>query len=281
MKKVFIAIAAAVIATACNQAQIEQQQWQIDSLQLVNAQKDSSMALLATTMSDIQTNLNTIKEKEGIVSVAINGKESNRSQIDSDIDAIYNLLLDNKEKVTKLQAQLRKVQGQNAEYEKVIAVLQEQIDQQNKEIERLNAMLEEKNIEIGYLNNAVIRMGSSLDSLSTVSAKTAQELDAATEKLNTAYYVVASKSELKEKGIITSDGLFSKKVSADASSTLFTEVDITSFNELEIGSSKVKMLSSHPTSSFTLTEKGDNYLLTIKDTESFWSRSRYLVIQTK
>ncbi len=280
MKHLLIVLAAALAITACNQSSVEQLEWQRDSLALVNAQKDSSMALLATTMADVQTNLAIIKERENIIAMTYDGKEP-QSSINSDIDAIYNLLLENKNKVARLQEQLNKVKSQSAEYQKVIDALQGQIEQQNKEIERLTAILEGKDVEIGYLNNAVISLSSSLDSLSTVNAQTNQQLTEATNKLNTAYYIAASKSELKELGVITSDGLFSKKVSADSESSIYTEVDIREFTELKVETSKVKMLSSHPSASFSLTQDGDYYTLTIKDAENFWSRSRYLVIQTK
>lgn len=280
MRKLLFSVVAVLTLVGCNQAQVEQLEWQRDSLLRASRLKDSSITLFAETMSDLQQNLNTIKAKEGIVTMAVNNGESVEN-INDDIDAIYKLLVENKDKVAKLQRQLNKISSQNKEYEKLITVLQAQIEQQNAEIERLNSLLNEKDIEINHLNNAVIRVSLSLDSLSTVNRQTTADLGEATDKLNTAYYIVGTKKELKQRGVITSDGLFSKKVSAESETSLFTEIDIRNFDKLNIGSKKVKMLSQHPTESFEVEETAEGCILHIRNAENFWSRSRFLVIQER
>ncbi len=238
--------------------------------------------MLSTSLSDIQDNLDAIKEKEGSIAISVNNGEASKAQIDADIEAIYSLMLENKQKIASLEAQLRKSNARNAELKKIIAVLEAQIEKQNAEIERLQNILAGKDIEIAYLTEALIRLSGSVDSLAVVQNQTSEALASATEQLQTAYYVMGEKSTLKELGVLTSDGIFSKKVSADSDNSVYTEVNITNFTSLDLGTKKAKLLSQHPTGSFELNEGEDGILtLVITDTEKFWSHSKYLVVQTK
>ncbi len=279
MKKVILLGAIAAIAfSACNQEQLDRQQKTIDSLNSAIATKDSSMSLVATTMADIQSNLNYIKEKENIISVSANS-EDNKNQIKEDIQAIYTRLVDNKKKMEELQRKLNSSMSKSKEYQKIIEVLQQQIDQQNEQIEKLNKALEDKNIEIGYLNDAVIRLSSSVDSLATTNANTQQQLETTTEELNTVYYIVATKATLKEKGLLEG-GLFTKKVlSGEVDNSLFTKIDKTTTEKIELSGRRFKVLTSHPETSYSIDE--DNKVLTIKNKELFWKASKYLIIRAK
>lgn len=281
MKKSILVVAlASVCMVGCNQDKINQQTSTIDSLQSVIAQQGESMSMIATTLSDVQSNLNYIKEKEGIISLNANSAEGDTNQISNDVKAIYAKLVENKEKVNELERKLKSVLGKNSEYKKIIEVLQQQIDQQNAEIEKLNNMLAEKNVEIGYLNDAVIKLSTNVDSLATVSANTQNKLDATTEELNTVYYIVAKKSDLKDKNLLET-GLFKKKVlNGEIDNSLFTKADKTEIERIPLTDfRRPKVLTSHPEASYTIDE--DNKVLIIKDKEKFWSASKYLIIQAK
>ncbi|MBP5366462.1 MAG: hypothetical protein J6Y82_11195 [Bacteroidales bacterium] len=287
MKKVILVASLALAMAACNnhQQEIDRLQQQNDSLRAVSQLKDDNMQLLATTMADVQANINAIKEREKIISVAVSENQNPASLIKSDIDAINDLLQENKKKVANLQAQLTKSNKKNKELESLINVMQAQIDQQNTEIENLKSMLEEKNIEIGFLNTAIIKLSTSVDSLAMEKANTDKELAAATDEIQTAYYIVASKKDLQNKGVITSAGLFAKKVSGDYDNSVFTKVNTTEFERLPLNVKKEKnvtILSAHPSSSYGFeTGSDDNVVLVIKDQRDFWSASKYLVIQVK
>ncbi len=279
MKKVIlIGLAATAILASCNQDKVQSLTKTNDSLESALAAKDSSMALIATTLSDVQNNLNYIKEKEGIISINANG-EGDSIQINNDLKAIYAKLVENKEKVNALQKRLNQALGKNSEYEKIIKVLKQQIEQQNEEIERLNKLLGEKDVEISYLNSAIINLSSSVDSLSTVSTNTQNALNATTEELNTGYYLVAEKSTLKDKGLLEG-GIFSKKVlSGNVDNSLFTKIDVTEVSEIALSGRKFKVLTSHPESSYTIDE--EKKVLIIKDKKAFWQASKYLIVQAR
>lgn len=281
MKKLIYVAMLGIVAAACsNKQEVENLQHKVDSLQTINDMKDQNITLLATTMADVQTNLNSIKEKEKIVSVAVNDETTTKEQIQADIDAIYKLLTDNKNKVANLQAQLNKSSKKNKELESLIAVMQSQIDQQNAEIENLKTMLEEKDIQIAFLNDALIRISSSVDSISVAKAEVDKELAAATDEIQTGYYIIAEKKDLKNKGVVEADGLFKKSVSGDYDNSVFTKVNTTELTTLPLECKKAKILSKHPDSSYAIeTDANGMQTLVIKNQHDFWNASKYLVIQ--
>ncbi len=284
MKKI---LAIAVVASAlvgCNnhEAEIKTLQDRVDSLQKVNQDKDNSFARISGTMTELQRNLNVIKEKEGIITKNLN--EGNKSQVQSDVDAIYDILLANKKKVEQLEAQLRKATSNNKELQQMISVLQEQIDQQNQEIEKLTKLLKDKDLDINALTGAVISLTSSVDSLATEKAKVDQSLANATDEINTCYYVIGSKSYLREKAIVEKDGLFKKKVlSGDIDNKIFTAINKNEVTKIDLGGRRAKVLSQHNESSYEIVDNADGKTqsLVIKNVESFWQTSKYLVIQIK
>lgn len=280
MKKTSLLCGALVALTlaGCNQEQLNRQQQTIDSLNVQMALKDSSMSLIATTLADINSNIQYIKEKEGIIAVQANDK-NNRDQLTNDIQAIYARLVDNKTKLKDLHDKLNSALGKNSEYKKIIDVLEAQIEQQNAEIAKLNSILEGKDVEIGFLNNAVMRLSYSVDSLATVSSDTQKKLDSTTEELNTGYYIVAERGTLRDKGLLEG-GLFNKRVlKGSVDNSLFTRIDVTTTEQIPLAGRRFKVLTSHPESSYSIDE--EKKLLVIKDKKAFWNSSRYLIVSAK
>ncbi len=280
MKKTSLLCGALVALTlaGCNQEQLNRQQQTIDSLNVQMALKDSSMSLIATTLADINSNIQYIKEKEGIIAVQANDK-NNRDQLTNDIQAIYARLVDNKTKLKDLHDKLNAALGKNSEYKKIIDVLEAQIEQQNAEIAKLNSILEGKDVEIGFLNNAVMRLSYSVDSLATVSSDTQKKLDSTTEELNTGYYIVAERGTLRDKGLLEG-GLFNKRVlKGSVDNSLFTRIDVTTTEQIPLAGRRFKVLTSHPESSYSIDE--EKKLLVIKDKKAFWNSSRYLIVSAR
>lgn len=268
----------ALTLAGCNQEQLNRQQQTIDSLNVQMAMKDSSMSLIATTLADINSNIQYIKEKEGIIAVQANDK-NNRDQLTNDIQAIYARLVDNKTKLKDLHDKLNTALGKNSEYKKIIDVLEAQIEQQNAEIAKLNSILEGKDVEIGFLNNAVMRLSYSVDSLAAVSSDTQKKLDSTTEELNTGYYIVAERGTLRDKGLLEG-GLFNKRVlKGSVDNSLFTRIDVTTTEQIPLAGRRFKVLTSHPESSYSIDE--EKKLLIIKDKKAFWNSSRYLIVSAR
>lgn len=242
-------------------------------LQALRAERDSAQADLnsfITAFNEIQTNLNTIKEKEKIVTTASKEGKRAEDQINEDIQAIYELMEKNRQQVASLSRKLKKSNARVEELEKMIANLEMQLQQKDAEIADLKSKLEQMNIEINEL-------------LLANQVKTA-EIDEKTAKLNTAYYAYGTAKELKRQGVITKEGGFigigkSEAMMKDFNKNYFTKVDITQTTSIPLAAKKAKLLTSHPSGSYKFDgPEGKVEKLTITDPEAFWGTSKYLVV---
>lgn len=137
--------------------------------------------------------------------------------------------------------------------------------------------MEAKDIKIKELDDAVASLQQMRDSLDNVSSQQAAAIKAQDEELNTAWYIIGTKKELKAKGLKEGD-LKSVKVNKN----IFTKIDIREFSGMELGSKKAKLYTSHPASSYSMTKKSasdKNLVFKINDYSAFWGNSRILVIQ--
>ncbi len=286
--KNLVVIAAALLSVlaSCSGPSATELKEKNDSLLLALAEKDRSQNELVNSLVEIDENLSQIKEKENII--ALNAAEASanpdmKDRINKDIKLIYDLMVQNQEKIAKLEKQLKSTNVDNANMKKLIASLNEQIREKTEEIARLNEQLREKNIEIEGLNLTLTGIRTSLDSVSTVSRQTSEKLDQTTTELNAAYYVIGTSKELLSKNILNKEGFLNMKTSVlkkDFDSEYFTEVDIREVEEIPVFKKKIKVLTNHPQNSYKIKMGDDeNVTIVVLNKKEFWSVSKYLVIQ--
>ncbi|WP_430817408.1 hypothetical protein [Carboxylicivirga sp. RSCT41] len=258
----------------------------IDSLQLLSIEKDRQMNSLAAALLEIDDNLQKIKEKEHLITLNVanneNGGDALEDRINRDIQVIYDLMLQNKDQISQLEKQLQQAGSNNANLNKLVKRLNAQLKDKTVEIIQLQRQLESQSLEIADLNFTIDGLQFVVDSLEGVKVATQQELDETIEKLYRAYYVFGTKKELKNEGILSSDGFLSKKklLSEGYSQDYFSTIDYREMDSLNVYMPKAKLLSNHPESSYTLTTGSDGAMvLKISDKELFWSMSRHMVIQ--
>lgn len=286
--KNLVVIAAALLSVlaSCSGPSSTELKQKNDSLILALAEKDRSQNELVNSLVEIDENLSQIKEKENII--ALNAAEASanpdmKDRINKDIKLIYDLMVQNQEKIAKLEKQLKSTNVDNANMKKLIASLNDQIREKTEEIVRLNEQLKEKNIEIEGLNLTMGGIRSSLDSVSTVSRQTSEKLDQTTTELNAAYYVIGTSKELLSKNILNKEGFLNMKTSVlkkDFDSEYFTEIDIREVEEIPVFKKKIKVLTNHPQTSYKINVGDDeNVTIVVLNKKEFWSVSKYLVIQ--
>jgi peptidoglycan hydrolase CwlO-like protein len=234
-------------------------------------EKEKAVQEFVTAFNEIQDNLNEIKEKEKIVtgSAKAGDVKSKEDQIKEDIQAIYDLMGKNKNRINSLT---KKLKNANVKMEGL-----------EKMIENLQAMINEKDVEIGELKSQIEALNIELSNLNTNYQEIEQESSVKTEKLNTAYYAFGTTKELKEKGIITKEGGFiglgkSNKLKDDFNKDYFTKVDVSQVTTISIGAKKAKLLTTHPSSSYKLIGEKTVEKIEITNPEEFWGASKYLVI---
>ncbi len=266
------------IFTSCNNTGEKEPNPLADSLAGDNSnlkgqlsEKEAAVQEFISAFNDIQANLDEIKEKEKIVSSSAQGGDvkSKEDQIKQDIQSIYELMAKNKSRISSLNKKLKTANTKIDGLEKMIATLE--------------AQLNEKDVQIGELTNKIEQLNIELSNLVVNYESLEQENEVKTEKLNTAYYVIGTSKELKEKGITTKEGGFvgigkTTNLKKDFNRDYFTKIDGSQISSIPLGAKKVKILSSHPSSSYKLVGEKPVEKLEITNAEEFWSVSKYLVI---
>lgn len=291
MKKLSIAaVALAAILSGCNgdklrQAEDENAQLKGD-LQETLATQDSLLMLV----NDIQAGMNQIKDLEKIITTPSslqNETPSRKEQIRNDIIAIQQTIRERQERLAQLESKLSKMGAENQTLRKTIDTLKAQIAEQTTELSTLTNQLAEANIKIEELTTTVTGLNTEVENLhNTVSeeseARAAAEAEAkkAEDELNTVFYAIGSKGELKQKDIIESGFLRKTKVMrGDFDSNYFTAADKRTLTEIPLHSKKAKVMTSQPADSYTIVDADGQKVLRITNPAKFWQTSNYLVIQ--
>jgi DNA repair exonuclease SbcCD ATPase subunit len=300
-----LVLVAAMTLFSCNQKKVKQLEEQKAALETEKARQDSMLNEFMATFNQFEENLQAIKEKENLINMGSNNpeyREDGKEAIIADIQSINDLLDQNRQIIDELTAKANKADGLSSEYRRTISRLKNQLAERTQEIATLKEQLAEMNFRIEDLNGRVDtlsrqnsmlaqtteqqsqRIAKQQDSLQTVS-QTAQERE---EALNTAYYVMGTSKELKQKEVITREGGFigiggARKLAEDFNQTAFNRIDIREMTEIPVDSKKAELLTVHPSGTYEFKDLDEDKaydVLEIKDPSQFWKTSKYLVVMT-
>lgn len=300
MKKVVILALCVVSLVACKEGKTNPAQLQNDSLRSIVEARDNEINDMMGTLNDIQQGFAEINAAEQRVTIAKAGEGADKTaQIKENIQFIAQRMQENRELIKKLQQQLRETGFKGDQMRKTIENLMAQLSQKDVELKKLRSELEAKNIHIAELDETITGLNSDVANLNqSVNALTTEKTNLTTEKenlqnensekaqtisnqdkqLNTAWYVFGTKKELKQQRILA-DG---KVLQGGFNKNYFTKIDIRVNKEIRLYSTSAKILTSHPSSSYSLTkDTNGQFVLRINDPQNFWSTSKYLVVQVK
>ena len=283
MKKLFlVACVAAFCLTGCNNGKNDsaaQNTAQADSLNGIIAQKDSEINDLLGTLNEIEEGFQQISEAEHRVSLAKDGEGVNKKQkLKEDIQLIADRMKQNRELIAKLQKQLANGTLKGAQLQKTIEGLQKQLEEKDAQLQTLREELDKKDIHIAALDETVNNLNTKTNRLTAESNQKTETINAQDKQIHTAWYVFGTKKELKEQSIIQ-DG---KVMTGNFNKNYFTKVDIRNLSEIKLYSKSAKLLTIHPSSSYSLVRDANKqYTLHITNSQLFWSTSKYLVVLVK
>ena len=282
MKKLLMmACLAAFVLTGCNNGKnnAANNAAQSDSLNSIIAQKDSELNDMLGTLNEIEDGLNQINEAENRVVRLKNGEgASKRQKLKEDVQFIATRMKQNKELLAKLQKQLANSSIQGDQLKKTIENLQKQLAEKEKQLQALREELDSKDIHIAALDETINNLNTKTSDLTKESSKKTEVINAQDKQLNTAWYVFGTKKELKNQHIME-DG---KVMTGNFNKGYFTKVDIRELSEIKLYSKSAKLLTTHPSSSYTLVRDANKqYTLRITNSQIFWSTSKYLVVLVK
>lgn len=244
------------------------------------SQRDELIALVG----EINDDMARIRDVEGVMANTVymeGDMPTKREQLRADLASIQRTLLERRERLAQLEEQLKRSNLNNTNLTATINSLREQIDAKDSEIQRLNTELSQANRTIGSLTSRVDSLNTSVAEANDARYEAEQVSENLTNELNTCFYAVGSKKELKENKIIETGFLRKTKIMrGDFDKNFFSEADKRTLTRLPLHTKKSpKILTNQPVGSYTIDKENGQYVLNINDPTEFWSLSNYLVIE--
>jgi len=245
--------------------------------------RDSTINDWLQTFTQIENNLNAIKQKENLITMGSSGDveftKARKEQILQDMKAINSLLDENRKKIASLNAQLKNSGRDIKSLKEMIAGLETKIQGYEKDIADLQNQLQDKNVEIGQLNLLAS------DLRSTVNEQN-ETISNQTEEMNKVFLASGTYKDLKEKGIVLKEGGFlglgrTESLVSNISDTSFAQVDKSEFKQIPVNSREAKLVTEHPADSYEIVRETDDKIayIEIKDPDQFWKISKYAVVE--
>lgn len=255
-----------------------------DSLSVENQRLNEFLDILAYTMDSINGQEKYLyTNKDGM---PITNKEQIRNNI-----RIFKFNLEEQQKrIAELEAQLAEAKDNKEMVKKlrgIIKTMQIQLEEKNQLITQLQEELDQKNFNIAELKTHVQTLSNRVDELVVEAEETATNLETTKTELAQAtigYVIMGTKKELSSAGVLKGGFLKKKKVdNENLDASKFKSVDTRSVSTLDIPGRDAKIMSSQPSSSYSITENDETKTsqLKIVNSSQFWEASRYLIILYK
>ncbi len=250
-------------------------QSQLAQMELDGELKDSVINESLSFFSEIQDNLISIGIKKENVRLKSDNPEltsDEKVMVLEEIRNINYLREENAKKVIQMKESIKNSGLKIKELDNIINRLVEDIAAKDQQILSLKQELERKNEDYSLLFDAFQQKDYQVEELS--------------DEMSTAYFVYGTEKELEKNRVIDRSKGFiglGKKINLkqDFNEDYFTKVDIRTKKEILISGSKIQIISTHATASYTLQPSGSNLKLIIIDSRSFWKVTKYLIVVVK
>lgn len=251
-----------------------------DSLLVVALQQSNEIAELSNTMYSISSKLDEINGE-----ISLGNDDNNlvkqRERLMQQLQKVQDKISEKQAELDELQKKYSSVLSSNKELNRTITRLKNDIENYTSKISSYENTVKEQTKKIESLSTDLSTTQQNLETKVKENEQQQEVIAVQDQMLNEGYYIIASKSKLKELGLVDG-GVFSKarltRGTFDVSA--FTKIDIREVSEIDLNSKDAKILSSAPESSYEIIKGYDkNLKLLIKDPAAFWSQSKYLVIK--
>ncbi|MBR5715228.1 MAG: hypothetical protein IKX59_01465 [Bacteroidales bacterium] len=282
MKKLFILLVTGALLASCTQKPQGPTQAEYDALAQVKDSLATQMTELQDLIGSVTASLDSIDTQEGLLFVNNeDGTKASKRQLMDRIQNYKDLLARQRTQLEKLENQAKSDKANIRELRTIIGRLRQEIHDKEVRIAELENDLTNRKKDIAQLEKTLAKSEENTANMTKARDALQDVADYQKQVINTAYFVVGSKSMLRDLGLIK--GVFKQKADyANLDNTKFTKVDIRDFKELNINSKKAKLITEKPANSYLLIENPDETTtLRITDPDAFWESSQYLIIQTK
>ena len=271
-----------LILSSCgkNSAEYKDLKAQNDSLKLVHLQTTNELNDMFGILNEVQDGFQNIKSAENYLTMtSVNDNEmtpSTRDRVKNDMQLITHILQESKNKILDLEAKLKKSDIQSTELKKAIERLRAEVADKTIALAALQEELAKKDEQIAALSENVSHLSTSVNNWKTHAQDQAETIKTQEAIIKTVYYCFGTSKELKDRNIIVKGQL-----GTDFDKNYFTPVgNPETFTTIPLYAKKAKLISKHPSGTYEIVKGPDGKVsLTIKDTQKFWSLTKYLVIE--
>jgi uncharacterized coiled-coil protein SlyX len=247
--------------------------------------KDSIINNYMGDMNEIESTMDSIKNKENIISAISNGSNEQsisgdkKKQIIEDIKFMNSLLEKDKMQILKLRRELSHSGMKLIQFERRLKILENMVTERDSGIAYLKRQLVNKDFKISQLNQK-------LDTMNNIMNLQSSMINFSQLELNRVYYITGSFDELKKEGVIIRIGGFlgfggTIAINSNSSDSVYKTIDMRQAMTIKIGSKSAKFISNHPKDSYMWVKIGDKISkLQIIDPGNFWKYTHYAVIET-
>ncbi|MDR0232645.1 MAG: hypothetical protein LBI82_11080 [Dysgonamonadaceae bacterium] len=263
-----------------NSAEYKELQAQNDSLKLAHLRTTGELNDILSILNEVEDGFQSIKTAENYLTVAsVRGGEmtpSTRERISEDMQLITKTLQDSKDKISDLEKKLKNSGIQSSELKKTIERLRAEITDRTIALAALQEELAKKDEQIAALSENVSSLSASVSNWKTHSQEQAETIKSQESIIKTVFYCFGTDKELKDQGILVKGQL-----GTDFSKDYFIkEPNPEKLTIIPLYAKKAELISKHPSGTYQLEKGADGKVsLVIKDTNKFWSLTKYLVIK--
>jgi flagellar biosynthesis chaperone FliJ len=225
--------------------------------------RDSVLVFFTSTMSEVQNNVLLIRKKQAGL------KKGKKAAVMANLKFIDSVMTRNKELLKRLQENTGKGQGESNAYNGFISMLNDLVDDKSKQIDALLTDMESMNKDFGNLYARYKEVSEENEEKSRILSK--------------AWFTSGTEQELLKKGVVIKEGGVlgigsSRKLSDAFNKSNFEEIDINKFKSIKVQSKKSKIITTHPSDSYSVVQTGSETLVIITQPEKFWNASKFLVV---
>lgn len=259
-------------------------QARMDSLSAITTAQNQEMESMFSDINDITAGMQSLRDAEHLLTLEAEkenktGSKSKQqlARLKSDVHAITEAIAGYKSQIAKLES---KNKNQSAEFKRMIANLNAELDLRSEKIVEITNQLAATNKELAIKVEEVKHLTQNVDSLDRESKSQKMTITEQDQTLHLANYLIGSRKSLKEAGVISRQGIFCPPiVSSQVENADFVQVDVREIKSIPLNNKKAKVLSVHPSDSYSLeTDEEGSLVLKISDENAFWKQTKYLVV---
>ena len=259
------------------QSELNSKDKELNSLEFDKLNNDSIVNQYALYIQRIKNNINEINNQESIINNAKSKEEFYKADTTNIINAIKIMsekLIENESMISELNNAVKLEKNKNSQFATRVTELSTEVAKSNR--------------EIYFLREELYSLNSSFEAIFNKYNEQNKKISFLNNKLNEIAFVIGTKSELLDNGVLTkSGGLIglgkSRKLNSDFNTNYFTFSTKQDLKSIVLGYKSVKLMTPHPSESYKISKNTNELIdsLLIFNVENFWKNSKFLVLEVK